>query len=137
MKRRFVLDAWAILAFLQKEEPAASEVKRMFEEGERKELDLYISLINLGEVYYRIGRVKGEDEAKGTLEEILRLPITVLPVTWDSVFSAASFKIRYLISYADAFAAAAAEELNAVLVTGDPDFDKLKGRIKIKKLTRE
>lgn len=136
MKRKFVADAWAILALLQGEEPAASQFKRILEKAGRGDLDLYISVINLGEVYYRIGRVKGEEEARETLEEIRSLPITVLPATWESVFAAAALKVRYPISYADAFAAAAAEELGAVLVTGDPELERLKGRIEIEKLER-
>ena len=38
MKMRFVLDAWAILALLQKEEPAASRVKELMD-GARGDLD--------------------------------------------------------------------------------------------------
>ena len=136
MSRKFVADAWAILALLQGEEPAASKFKRILERAERGDLDLYISVINLGEIYYRIGRVKGEEEARETLGEIRSLPMTVLPATWEFVFAAAALKMRYPISYADAFAAAAAEELNAVLVTGDPELERLKGRIEIEKLER-
>jgi len=136
VSRKFVADAWAILALLQGEEPAASQFKRILERAERGDLDLYISVINLGEVYYRIGRVKGEEKARETLGEIRSLPMTVLPATWEFVFAAAALKMRYPISYADALAAAAAEELNAVLVTGDPELERLKGRIEIEKLER-
>ena len=71
-----------------------------------------------------------------TLEEIRSLPMTVLPATWEFVFAATALKMRHPISYADAFAAAAAEELNAVLVTGDPELERLKERIEIEKLER-
>ena len=60
MKGRFVLDAWAVLALLQKEEPAASRVKRLLEDAQESNIELFISIINLGEVIYRIGKVKGE-----------------------------------------------------------------------------
>jgi len=136
MRQRFVLDAWAILAFLQKEEPAASRVKQLMEDAEKGNVELFISIINLGEVTYRIGKLKGEDEAKETLDEIRRLPLTVVPATEEAVFSAAGFKMHYAISYADAFAAAAAEELGAVLVTGDPELEQLGSRIQMEKLQR-
>lgn len=136
MRQRFVLDAWAILAFLQKEEPAASRVKQLMEDAEKGNVELFISIINLGEVTYRIGKLKGEDEAKETLDEIRRLPLTVVPATEEAVFSAAGFKMHYAISYADAFAAAAAEELGAVLVTGDPELEQLGNRIQMEKLQR-
>jgi len=134
---RFVLDAWAILALLQKEEPAASRVKELLEGAEEGKADLFISIINLGEVFYRIGKVKGEREAEDTLDEIRRLPMNIVPAAEEAVFAAARFKMRYAISYADAFAAATAEDLNAVLVSGDPELKQLEDRIRIEKLRRE
>jgi len=129
-----VLDAWAILAFLQKEEPAASRVKQLLEEAEKGNVEMFISIINLGEVAYRIGKVRGEDEAKETLDEIRHLSLTVVPATEEAVFAAARFKMRYVISYADAFAAATAVERGAVLVTGDPELQQLESRIRMEKL---
>jgi len=137
MKRRFVLDAWAILALLQKEEPAASRVKQLLSEAEQGNAQLFISVINLGEVYYRIGKVKGEEEAKETLDEIRRLPLTVIPAVEKAVFHAATLKMHYAISYADAFAAATAEESRAIIVTGDPELKQLEDRIPIEKLERK
>jgi predicted nucleic acid-binding protein len=137
MKGRFVLDAWAILALLQKEEPAAGRVKQLLEEAEKGTSELHISIINLGEVYYRVGRAKGEREAQGMLSAIRRLALAVVPSTEKAVFSAARFKMRYTVSYADAFAAAAAEELGAVLVTGDPELLQLQNRIPLEKLERK
>lgn len=136
MKKRFVLDAWAVLAVLQKEEPAASRVKRLLEEAEEGTVELFISIINLGEIIYRIGKVKEEKEAQETLDEIHRLSLTVVPATEEAVFRAVKFKMRYAISYADAFAAATAEDLAAVLVTGDPELEQLGDRIRIEKLER-
>ncbi len=136
MSGLFVLDAWALLALLQGEEPAALRVKHLLQEAADQQAQLFISAVNLGEVYYRIGRVKGRDEAEGTLEAIRRLPLRVLSATDEMVLAAASLKIDYSISYADAFAAAAAERLNAVLVTGDPELEQMQGRIRIEKLQR-
>ena len=136
MKPRFVLDAWAILALLQREEPAASRVKQLMGEAERGAIELFVSFINLGEVYYCIGRARGDHEARSTLDAIRRLSLTVVPVTEESVLAAASFKMRYPISYADAFAVAASEELGATLVTGDPELKQLEGRIRLEKLER-
>jgi predicted nucleic acid-binding protein len=136
MTPRFVLDAWAILALLQGKEPAASRVRQLLEEAQEDDAELLLSAINLGEVAYRIGRVKGEAEARGTVDQLRALPLTVLPATNEAVFAAAGFKMRYAISYADAFAAAAADEWDAVLVTGDPELEQLQGRIRIEKLER-
>ena len=137
MKKQFVLDAWAVLALLQKEEPAATRVKGLLEDAERGDVELFISIINFGKVIYRIGKVQGEDEAQETLDEIRRLPLTLVPATEAAVFAAVKFKMRYTISYADAFAAATAEDLGAVLVSGDPELEQLGNQIQIEKLERK
>jgi predicted nucleic acid-binding protein len=135
MKRRFVLDAWAVLALLQGEEPAASRVKQLLSAAQGEDPELFISIINLGEVVYRVGKVKGEDEAWQTLDQIRRLPLTVVPAGEESVFAAARFKMHHAISYADAFAAATADELGATLLTGDVELEQL-NQIEIEMLER-
>jgi len=135
MKRRFVLDAWAVLALLQGEEPAASRVKQLLSDAQGEDPELFISIINLGEVIYRVGKVKGEDEAWQTLDQIRRLPLTVVPAEEESVFAAVGFKMHHAISYADAFAAATADELEATLVTGDVELEQL-NQIEIEMLER-
>jgi len=136
MRLRFVLDAWAILAFLQGEEPAASRVRQLLQNAEERRVDLFVSAVNLGEVVYRVGRAKGEQEAWALLDEIRRLPLTIVSATDERVFAAARLKMRYPISYADAFAAALARELEATLVTGDPELESLRGEILLEKLER-
>ena len=136
MKRRFVLDAWAVLALLQGEEPAASRVRQLFNAVRGEDEEIFISIINLGEVLYRIGKVKGEEEAWQTLDQIRRLPLAVVPADEGAVLAAVGFKMHYAISYADAFAAATADRLEATLVTGDLELGRLEDRIEIEMLER-
>jgi ribonuclease VapC len=136
MKPQFVFDAWAILALLQGEEPAASRVKHLLESAERGETEIALCIVNLGEVYYRIGKVRGESEAVSTLTSIQRLAISIVSVTDKMVFSAAELKMHHSISYADAFAVATAAQLGATLVTGDPELVQLTHNIRIEPLTR-
>ncbi|MCA9871694.1 MAG: PIN domain-containing protein [Caldilineae bacterium] len=136
MTRHYVLDAWAILALLQQEDPAATRVRQCLEEALANKTLLSISIINLGEVTYRIGKVKGEDAAWETLQQLRQLPLTVLQATEEAVLAAVTFKIRYAISYADAFAAAAAYTHKAVLMTGDPELFHLSHEVKIEALSR-
>ncbi len=135
MMRRYVLDAWALLALLQGEEPAATRVRQLLDAAPDTDAERFISIINLGEVVYRVGKVKGEAEAWKTLELLRRLPVTILPSDEKAVFAAVRFKMQYAISYADAFAAAAAEGLAAILVTGDPELAQLSD-IQIERLER-
>ena len=137
MKPRFVLDAWAVLALLQREEPAASRVRQLLKEAERDDLELFMSIINLGEVIYRVGKVKGEQEAMETADTIRRLSLTITQATEQAVFAAARFKMRYAISYADAFAAATTQDLDAILVTGDPELAHVERHINVEMLERK
>jgi len=137
----FVLDSWAVIAWLQGE-PQGKVVRDLigcFEnDGESKEkverllgkevqaLRLVINVINLGEVFYILGRRRGEQEARSTIDELRATGIEVFPVTDSLVFDAASLKIRYTMAYADAFAAATAKAQSGILVTGDPELKDLK-----------
>jgi predicted nucleic acid-binding protein len=136
VSEQFVLDAWALLAMLQGEEPAASRVSQLLRAGEREEVMLLLSMINLGEVYYRTGRRVHRAAAENALKEIRRLSLTMVPVSDDLVLAAADFKMEYAISYADAFAVALADRTGATLVSGDPELDLLGDRIKVEKLHR-
>ena len=131
-----VLDAWAMLAWLQDEKPASDKVRTFLDLAESGEVELMINLINLGEVYYRIIRLKGEEMAKAFWRDFRGMPIQLLGVTKSLTLIAAGFKGRYPIAYADAFAAATAEVERCPLVTGDPELRVLEGVIEIEWLRR-
>ncbi len=131
MKRGLVLDSWALLAWLNDEEPAASAVERLLERAEKKQTSLAMSMINLGEIYYVIARSKSFAEAELTRERLLSSPVAFHPVDNDLVFEAARIKAQHALSYADAFAAALAFRLDAFLVTGDPEFGSLQKKDKL------
>jgi predicted nucleic acid-binding protein len=137
VSEQYVLDAWALLAMLQGEEPAASRVAELFRAGERQEAALFLSMINLGEVYYRTGRRIDRAAAADMLTGVRRLALVIVPVSDDLVLAAADFKMQYAISYADAFAAALADRAGATLVSGDPELEQLRDRIKIERLHRQ
>jgi len=44
--------------------------------------------------------------------------------------------MHHTLSYADAFAAAAAERLGAVLLTGDPELTRLTEGVQVERLTQ-
>ena len=91
----------------------------------------HLSLINLGEVAYITERERGLAKTQETLALIEQLPIEILPVDRQVVLVAAHVKAKYPVAYADAFAVAAAEIKNGVLVTGDPEFEAVKDMVSI------
>ena len=115
-----MLDSFALFAYFDKEE-GADRVKELFDHG-IDDARISLSIINLGELLYATERQRGVDEATSRLADVRRLPISLMAVTEDRVFAAAHIKANYPVSYADAFAIALAQELNATIVTGDPEF---------------
>jgi ribonuclease VapC len=136
MTTTYLLDSWAVLAFLKQESPADNRVIMLLEQAHLGTVRLLLSVINLGEVYYTVGRLRGEDFANKVLVELQLLPVEFLQVEEADVFAAARWKMQYPLAYTDAFAAAAAEKYQAVLVTGDPELLALKDKIEIEKLGR-
>lgn len=136
MVKDFSLDAWALLAFLQGEEPAASRVRDVIEDAQNGNARLFISIINIGEIYYRVGKMKNQKEADSVLADLYLLPMEILSADDETVLAAARLKMAHAISYADAFAAVTAQQKNATLLTGDPELLELKRVIRIEKLRR-
>jgi len=123
-KTIYVLDSYAILAYFQAE-PGGLKVKELLKQAKAEDVVTSMSLINLGEVIYNTGRKLGECRAKEILDDIMLLPIEFAEVTRTRVLAAAQIKTQYPISYADAFAVSLAQELNATIVTGDPEFKQV------------
>jgi ribonuclease VapC len=125
-----------MLAFLQAEEPVAMRVRQLLFEAQSQKANLYISIINLGEIYYRVGKVRGAREAEQMLDDLRLMPITIKSVDDADVLVAANLKMSYTISYADAFAVTLAQKLSAILITGDPEIEQLQDVIPLERLQR-
>ncbi len=121
----FILDSFALLAYLQ-DEPAAPRVETLLENAKKEKCNLMISVINLGEILYITERRGGVAKTQDTLALIQQLPVEILPADEKAVFSAAHIKANYAISYADSFVVAAAVEKDAVILTNDPEFESTK-----------
>ena len=133
---KIVLDAWALLALIFKEEPAAKKVRDILDQQGGSKSTIYVSWINLGEVYYNIARKKGLNAANETLEDIKKLSIRLHEPSKSDILSAAKIKSEHKLSYADAFAVSLAQKINGVIVTGDPVIILLKNFVKMEKLSR-
>ena len=121
MTKSYLFDAFPLLCWLQ-EESGYEMVDRLLSEAEEERSSISLHIVNLGEVFYRIGRVSGMRKAEEILGRIRLLPVRVLSVTDDDVVAAAKIKAHYPISYADAFAVAKAIQTGATVVTGDPEY---------------
>lgn len=135
-KKKIVLDAWAILALIFKEEPAASTVKDIFSQSAPVKAAVTISWINVGEIYYLIARRKSLAVADEIIAELQQLPISLHLPSRKDILEAAALKSKYKLSYADAFAVALSQKIDGEIYTGDPEILALKDVVKIRPLKR-
>jgi ribonuclease VapC len=116
-----LLDSFALLAFLNRER-GFEKVKALLRSAVASGDPLLMNEINIGEVYYVTAKARSPEQAEEFLQRLETLPIQPVPNAFSDVLEAARIKARLPISYADAFAAATAIRMNAVLVTGDPEL---------------
>ncbi|MGA9775592.1 MAG: PIN domain-containing protein [Candidatus Dormiibacterota bacterium] len=122
MADRVVLDAHAVLTSLG-EEPGWPEVEEIPRSGEP-----WMTLVNLGEVAYIVERTSdagADDEMWANLRAESRpggVPVRWIDIDDKLVRQAAAVEARGAMSYANAFAAAAASVLDCPVLTGDPEF---------------
>lgn len=134
-KRPLVFDSWAILAFLEGE-PEADKVEALILRGDESKSPMWITTVNLGEVWYSIARKRSAPEADKKVDEILRLGFEVVDVNWALARQAARFKSEHKLACGDCFAAALAKERKAEVVTGDLEFQQLEKETRVLWLRR-
>ena len=132
---RVVLDSFALVAYLQGETGKA-KVESLLRQTEAGSIELYLSIVNLGEVAYILERDVGLEKTRETLGVMDELPITLVAADRKRVLAAAHIKAQYAISYADAFAVALAQELDARLVSGDPELTIVESLISVEWIAR-
>ena len=124
-------DSHALLKLLR-DEPGADTVFQLLERAGQRDQPVHMTEVNYAEVQYIIRRKDGDAAWATVASELTAAPIEFHPATRPLADIAAGFKARFRLSLADAFAAALAKEMNAELVTGDPEFKALETEIKIR-----
>jgi predicted nucleic acid-binding protein len=128
--KRYVIDSYAMMAYFE-DEPGAEAVAEILSAIINKKSKGYMSIINWGEIYYNVYRIQGENVAEKVLLQLTRYAIEFVDADRSLTHEAAKLKGKHKIAYADCFAAALANELNARVVTGDPEFKKLETEVAI------
>lgn len=124
-RSEYVLDSYAVLAYLE-DETGSERVRGLLESAKALKTNLYLCVVNLGEVIYIIERERGLTKAQETLARLDELPIEIVPADRSLALAAAHLKADSPVAYADCFAAALARLKNAFVVTGDQEFRKIK-----------
>jgi predicted nucleic acid-binding protein len=129
-KPRYVLDSYALISYLQ-DEATADRIEALLGDSVQGRVKLYLSTISLGEFSYIAERRYGADARQDALDRLATFPIQLQEATLERVLAAARLKARYAISYADAFAVALAQELEAPVVTGDREFEQVESLVDV------
>ena len=128
--KRYVLDSYSLIAYAEGEK-GAKDVAEIFKSALDDKAELFLSVINWGEMYYIAMREGGKERAELYKDSFARYPIIILEANKEITLQAAELKALNKISYADAFAAALAKMKKGILVTGDKEFKVLENTIKI------
>jgi ribonuclease VapC len=126
----FVLDSFAILALLGRE-PGSQEVADLLRKAREEKTRVLMTWVNAGEVAYILERRWGMERLYAALAVMEATALEILSVERELALMAAHIKADHAIAYADAFAAALAQQYAAELVTGDPEFKLLEGVLDI------
>ena len=118
---QYVLDSWAVLAWLENE-PSKKIVSDLLRQAEHDEITLWMTVINIGKVLYITEREKSLSDAQTALAIMDSVPIKQVEASRTLALQAAHYKAKFRMSYADCFALALAKQLQATLVTGDPEL---------------
>ena len=123
--KEYVLDANAVLRYFGVSEgQGANKVRALFEQAERGQAHLSMSVVNLGEVLYVLLKYVGEQRARHYVQ-VLQHVATMVEADAAQALGAAEMKHKYKLGYADSFAATLSLTLKATLVSADPAFEKL------------
>ena len=126
--KRYVLDSFAVLAYLYNE-TGAEKVKDVLVLALNDKAEIFISSVNWAEVAYISKRKSGVNGWQAAASSLTRLPIEIVPADIELANIASEFKCKYRISLADAFAAALTKSKKAELLTGDPEFKQVEKEI--------
>lgn len=132
---RFVLDSYAVLSLLDNE-PGSEAVVSILEAGEADSANVAMTTVNVGEVLYIVERERGLFAAQQTLARLDEMPIQIVTADRELTVAAAHLKANLAIAYADCFAIALARLRDATVVTGDREFAKAEGLVRVQWLTK-
>lgn len=117
-----VLDTSALLCLLRNES-GAEHVQRFISK------DCGLHRLHLGEVYYAVLKLDGEEKARQMYGLLTQYPLRFLTDLSDPLLiTAGNLKVKFGLGFADACAAATAIIHRAPLITKDNDFRPLQKR---------
>ena len=118
---KFILDAGSMLAYLNNEN-GAETIGEILERGGRKEAKVFITAMDLAEIFHIVLKKEGRDKALKTILLIKNLPVECIGLDESLLMLAGEIRVQFPLSLGDALVAAVAKTRKAKVITGDRDF---------------
>ena len=128
-----VLDTSAIVCLLE-DEPGADVVGEQLRSAAAGRAQVGASCVSLVEIYYKAHQSEGKERAHYLVSVVKTWPLDFIYPDEALCLAAGEIKASFPLSFADAFVAATARETKAVLLHKDPEFESLRGTLKLKAL---
>ena len=128
--KNYIIDSYCIITYFEKDK-GFERIIELFCEASTDRINLYMNLINWGEVYYIILREQGIKKTDLFENNFKKFPIEIVSPDTALIKTASEYKAFNSLSYADCIAAATAKKYGAVLITGDKEFTQLEKEIAV------
>ena len=125
---QFILDASAMLAYLNNED-GVEIIDEVLERGGRNEAKIFITAMDLAEIFHIVLKKEGRDKALKTILLIKNLPVESVGLDESLLMLAGEIRVQFPLSLGDALVAALAKTRKAKIITGDSDFKGLEKEI--------
>lgn len=125
---RVVFDSSAVLAFLLLE-PGAARVKAELRACQARTSEGWIAPVTLAEIHRRLRRSLDASAARRAIDHLLLTPLAPAEMDRELATVAAEWSFETGVGLFDTLVAATAARLAARVLTADPDFRRLGGRV--------
>ncbi|MBM3239568.1 type II toxin-antitoxin system VapC family toxin [Candidatus Poribacteria bacterium] len=130
---KYLLDSSAFFALFE-DEAGAATVQELLAKAQKGDIIIFSSFVSYTEVFYVTYQEEGEEEAQRRVNLMKRLTIKRVDSSEELGLIAGKLKATEKISFADAWVAATAIMLDAILVHKDPEFEALEDELEMLKL---
>ena len=104
------------------DEPAASAMEEFLDKAQSGDVQLFMSILNVGETFYTLAKRRSLSLAEEFLTSLSSLPVHIDVPDAGGVMAAARVKASHAVAYGDSFAIARAQAKDGSVITGDDEI---------------
>lgn len=128
--RTYVLDAHAVLAFLENK-PGADVVEDLLWKAVQAQQPVWLPVISWSEILCRVSKSTGEQAASEIRSRLEQLPIKLIEIDAPTALAAAGLCSAHSLPLTECFALALAKQRKATLVTTNAELADKQSGVKV------